>query len=52
MALLVKLNGLEAYALLDTSSTTISVTHDFAQLANLNMHQLENPVTFVIMICS
>jgi hypothetical protein len=28
-----------------TGSTTISVTHDFAQVANLNMHQLENPVT-------
>lgn len=30
MAALVKVNGLEAYALLDTGSTTVSITHDFS----------------------
>jgi hypothetical protein len=30
MAALVKVNGLEAYTLLDSGSTTVSVTHDFA----------------------
>jgi Aspartyl protease len=45
MAVLVNMNSLEAYALLDTGSMTISITHDFSQVANLNVHQLENPVT-------
>jgi Aspartyl protease len=44
MAALVMVNGLEAYALLDTGSTTVSVTHDFAQVARLDVQQLENPV--------
>ena len=44
MAALVKISGLEAYALLDTGSTTISITHDFARVAKLNVVQLENPV--------
>ena len=44
MAVLVKVNGLEAYALLDSGSTTLSVTHDFARVANLEVSQLENPV--------
>jgi predicted aspartyl protease len=44
MAVLMKLNGLEAYALLDTGSTTLSIMHDFAQVAKLNVSQLENPV--------
>ena len=44
MAALVKINGLEAYALLDTGSTTISITHDFARVAKLKIKQLENPV--------
>jgi Aspartyl protease len=44
MAALVKVNGLEAYALLDSGSTTISVTHDFSRVAKLNMFQLDNPV--------
>jgi len=30
MAALVKVNGLEAYALVDSGSMTVSVTHDFA----------------------
>jgi gag-polyprotein putative aspartyl protease len=42
MAALIKVNGLEAYALLDTGSTTISITHDFARVANLSVIQLEN----------
>jgi hypothetical protein len=42
MAALVNVNGLEAYTLLDTGSTTISVTHNFAQVAKLNIIQLEN----------
>jgi Retroviral aspartyl protease len=45
MAALVKVNSLEAYALLDSGSTTISVTHNFTCIAKLNMQQLENPVT-------
>ena len=44
MAALVKVNGLEAYALLDTGSMTVSVTHDFARVAWLDVIQLENPV--------
>jgi hypothetical protein len=44
MAALVKINGLEAYALLDSGSTTVSVTHDFARVAKLEVMQLENPV--------
>jgi hypothetical protein len=45
MAALVKVNDLEAYALLDSGSTTISITHDFARVAKLNVTQLENPIT-------
>jgi hypothetical protein len=44
MAALVKVNGIEAYALLDTGSTTVSITHDFACVAKLSVIQLENPV--------
>src|SRR5487761_992296 len=44
MAALVRVNGLEAYALLDSGSTTVSVTHDFAPVAKINTLQLENPV--------
>ena len=44
MAALINVNGLEAYALLDLGSTTISVTHDFARVAKLKVMQLENPV--------
>jgi len=44
MAALVKVNSLEAYALLDSGSMTVLVMHDFAHVANLNVMQLENPV--------
>jgi hypothetical protein len=44
MAALVKVNELEAYALFDSGSTTVSITHDFARVAKLNVRQLENPV--------
>ena len=44
MAALVKVNGLEAYALLDSGSMTMSITHDFAQAAKLKVMLLENPV--------
>jgi hypothetical protein len=44
MAALVKVNGLEAYMLMDSGSTTISVTHDFTHVAELEVMQLENPV--------
>jgi hypothetical protein len=44
MAALVKVNGIEAYALLDMGSTTVSITHDFAHVAKLSVIQLENPV--------
>ena len=45
MVALVKVNGLEAYALLDSSSTTMSITNNFARVAKLSVLQLENPVT-------
>jgi hypothetical protein len=45
MAVHVKVNGLDAYALLDSGCTTVSVTHDFARVAKLRVMQLENPVT-------
>jgi hypothetical protein len=45
MAALVKVNGLEAYALLDTGSTTVSITNDFARVARIGVQQLDNPVT-------
>jgi len=44
MAALVKVNSLEAYALLDTGSMTVLVTYNFAQVAKLKVMQLENPV--------
>ena len=44
MVALIKINGLEAYALLDSGSTTVSVMHDFARVAKLEVMQLENPV--------
>ena len=44
MAALVRVNGLEAYALLDSGSTTVSTTHDFARVAKLKIMELENPV--------
>jgi len=44
MAALVKVNGLEVYALLDTGSTAISISHDFTQVAKLKVFQLENPI--------
>ncbi len=44
MAALVKVNGLEAYALLDSGSTTVSITHDFARVAKLKVIPLDNPV--------
>jgi len=44
MVALVKVNGLEVYALLDTGSTAISISHDFAQVAKLKVFQLENPI--------
>ena len=44
MVALVKVNSLEVYTLLDTGSTAISITHDFAQVAKLKVFQLENPI--------
>ena len=44
MVVLVKINGLEAYALLDPDSTTVLVMHDFVHMAKLEVMQLENPV--------
>lgn len=44
MAALVKVNSLEAYALLDSGSMTMLITHDFTQVAKLKVTQLENPV--------
>ena len=45
MAIHVKVNDLDAYALLDSGCTTISVMHDFARVAKLPVMQLENPIT-------
>ena len=44
MVALVKVNGLEAYALLDSGSTTVSITHNFTQVAKLRVIPLDNPV--------
>jgi hypothetical protein len=44
MATLIKVNSLKAHALLDSGSTTVSITHDFAHVAKLNIMQLENPI--------
>jgi predicted aspartyl protease len=44
MAVLIKVNGLEAYTLLDTGSTTVSITHNFTQVGKLKVIQLENLV--------
>ena len=44
MVALVKVNGLEAYTLLDTGSTAVSITYDFACVAKLNVMQLGNPI--------
>jgi hypothetical protein len=44
MAVLLKVNGLEAYALLDSGSTTVSITQDFARVAKVKIKELENPV--------
>ena len=44
MAALVKVNGLEAYMLLDSGSMTILIMHDFAQVVKLKVMQLENLV--------
>ncbi|KAI0281506.1 hypothetical protein BC826DRAFT_875195, partial [Russula brevipes] len=44
MAVHVKVNGLDAYTLLDTGCTTVSITPDFARVAKLRVMQLENPV--------
>jgi len=44
MAALVKVNGLKAYALLDLGSMTVSIMHNFAHVAKLNVMQSENPV--------
>jgi len=44
MAVLMRVNGLDAYSLLDTGSMTMSIMHDFAQVAKLTVCQLENLV--------
>jgi hypothetical protein len=42
IATLIKVNGLKAYVLLDSESTTVSITHNFACIAKLNVMHLEN----------
>jgi hypothetical protein len=44
MAALVRVNNIEAYALLDSGSTTVSITQDFTQVAKLRVQELANPV--------
>jgi hypothetical protein len=44
MAALVKVNGLKAYVLLDSGSTTVSIMHNFAHVVNLAVMQLDNPI--------
>ncbi|KAI0044588.1 hypothetical protein FA95DRAFT_1459465, partial [Auriscalpium vulgare] len=45
MAAYVEVNGVKAYALFDTGSTTVSVTPDFARVSRIPLTALENPVT-------
>jgi hypothetical protein len=44
MAALVRVNNIEAYALLDSGSTTVSITQDFVRVAKLRVQELANPV--------
>ncbi|KAF5350170.1 hypothetical protein D9756_009169 [Leucocoprinus leucothites] len=43
LASLVRIGGLEAWALWDSGSTTTGITPVFAQLANIKVHELRNP---------
>ncbi|KAI0047221.1 hypothetical protein FA95DRAFT_1492812 [Auriscalpium vulgare] len=45
MAAYVTVNGVKAYALFDTGSTTVSVTPDFARVSRIPLTVLDNPVT-------
>lgn len=45
LAAYVSLNGVKAYALFDSGSTTDSVSPDFTRVAKLPVFELENPVT-------
>ncbi|KAI0044712.1 hypothetical protein FA95DRAFT_1496622, partial [Auriscalpium vulgare] len=45
LAAYVEVNGVKAYALFDTGSTTVSVTPDFARVSRIPLTALENPVT-------
>ncbi|KAI0057642.1 hypothetical protein BV25DRAFT_1769138, partial [Artomyces pyxidatus] len=40
----VEVNGLKAYTLFDSGSTTVSITPDFARVSKIPLIQLENPV--------
>jgi hypothetical protein len=44
MAALVRVNNIEAYALLDSGSTMVSITQDFTRVAKLRVQELANPV--------
>ncbi|KAI0045606.1 hypothetical protein FA95DRAFT_1463245, partial [Auriscalpium vulgare] len=45
LAAYVEVNGVKAYALFDTGSTTVSVTPDFARVSRIPLTALDNLVT-------
>ena len=45
LAAYIKINGVKAYALFDSGSTTDAVTPDFTRVAELPIYELDNPVT-------
>ena len=45
LAAYVKINGVEAYTLFDSGSTTDSISPDFMRVAQVPMKTLEDPVT-------
>ena len=45
MAALIKVNNIQAYALLDSGSTAVSITHNFVRVAKLKLVPLAMPVT-------
>ncbi|KZV64353.1 hypothetical protein PENSPDRAFT_553979, partial [Peniophora sp. CONT] len=48
LAQYVEFNGVRAYALFDSGSTTTSVTPDFARVAGMRTFELERPVTLYL----
>ena len=44
LATFVEINGMEAFALLDSGSSTDAVSPDFAQVSDMRIHTLDNPI--------